>query len=214
MAPPKWLLMDLGGVMCEFHSNRRLNRFAELSGRTPDEVSDVIYGSDLGTQADRGLISAAELRAALAGGIGVAVDDPAFAGTWASAFVPALPVLTLVARARRSPAAPGVALFTNNDAWLRELLPTALPTVAEQVDRPLFSCELGWMKPDRRAFERALEILGVPAGDTVFVDDSSRNVAAAAEVGIDSILFTSADELAARFRDRGLLAATGPDQPA
>jgi len=208
MTPPEWLLMDLGGVMCEFQAKRRLDRFASLSGRTAEEVSEVIYGSDLGIRADRGLLGAAELRTALADGIGLPEDDPAFPETWASAFSPAAGVLDLVGQVRHSPGPPGsVALFTNNDAWLRDLLPTELHPVAELLDTLLFSCDLGWMKPDPRAFERALEILGVAAGQAVFVDDSDRNVTAAAALGIDSILFQGVESLTAEFRDRGLLAA-------
>ena len=54
-----------------------------------------------------------------------------------------------------------------------------------------FSCFLGVFKPDRRIYMDALEKCGVPAEETVFVDDSLRNLWGAAEAGITPILIVS-----------------------
>jgi 2-haloacid dehalogenase len=45
---------------------------------------------------------------------------------------------------------------------------------------------------------------GLPAADLVLVDDKEINVAAAIEFGLDGIVFTSADDLRAALRERGL----------
>ena len=130
------------------------------------------------------------------------------AETWASAFRPVDAVVDLVAGARRASTPPGVvALFTNNDALLRDLLPVMLPRVAAQFDELVFSCDLGWMKPDRRAFETALDVLGARPEEAVFVDDSERNVRCALELGIDGIRFVDPDRLSTEFAARGLLPA-------
>ncbi|MGF7233363.1 MAG: HAD family hydrolase [Frankia sp.] len=205
MALPQYLLMDLGGVMCEFRSTHRLDRFARLAGITQDEVREAIYGSDRAVRADTGEIGAATIRANLLSALGPAFPAAEFDAAWASAFAPSTPVLALVGAVRRRLDAPRVGLFTNNDALLRDVLPAELPEVDEQVDTLLFSCDLGAMKPDRRVFERVLARINVPAERVVFVDDSGKNVGGAAEVGIDSILFTGAEALADEFRVRGLV---------
>jgi putative hydrolase of the HAD superfamily len=51
----------------------------------------------------------------------------------------------------------------------------------------------GVLKPNRRAYEMALEALGVSAGDVVFVDDQPFNVDGAREVGIPSVWFDVTD---------------------
>ncbi len=51
-----------------------------------------------------------------------------------------------------------------------------------------FSCYLGVFKPDRRMYLDALEKSGVSAEETVFIDDSVRNLRGAAELGILPIL--------------------------
>ncbi|MEO1060595.1 MAG: HAD-IA family hydrolase [Actinomycetota bacterium] len=49
------------------------------------------------------------------------------------------------------------------------------------------------LKPDRAAYEWALELLGVAASQIVFVDDQPRNVEGAEACGIESIWFDVAD---------------------
>ena len=53
-----------------------------------------------------------------------------------------------------------------------------------------FSCYVGACKPDRRIFEDALAKLGVPAQETIFIDDIERNLDGAAALGINPVLIT------------------------
>ena len=57
-----------------------------------------------------------------------------------------------------------------------------------------FSCYIGVFKPDRKIYLDALEKCGVPAEETVFVDDSVRNLQGAAELGILPILIAANPE--------------------
>ena len=54
-----------------------------------------------------------------------------------------------------------------------------------------FSCFLGTFKPDRRMYLDALNKCGVPAQETVFIDDSSRNLDGAVAMGITPILIAA-----------------------
>ena len=67
------------------------------------------------------------------------------------------------------------------------------------LDAVLFSCEIDTAKPDPRAYEVAIEALGVPAGEITFVDDRSVNVEAAREAGMNAIHFTTLDALKERL---------------
>ncbi|WP_291888979.1 HAD family phosphatase [Cellulomonas sp.] len=66
------------------------------------------------------------------------------------------------------------------------------------------SGETGLAKPDPRIFELTARRFGLTPARTVFVDDSRPNVEAAARVGFDAVLFTSADRLRADLAVRGL----------
>ncbi|GGB39502.1 hydrolase [Sphingomonas metalli] len=61
------------------------------------------------------------------------------------------------------------------------------------------------VKPDAAIYRLALDRFGLRAEEAVFVDDNAANVAGAAALGIEAILFTDADALEARLRALGLL---------
>ncbi len=54
-----------------------------------------------------------------------------------------------------------------------------------------YSCYVGTFKPDKRMYIDALEKMGFPAENTVFIDDSLQNLKSAAELGITPILIAS-----------------------
>ena len=54
-----------------------------------------------------------------------------------------------------------------------------------------FSCYVGVFKPDPKIYLDALEKCGVSAEETVFIDDSVRNLQGAAELGILPILIAA-----------------------
>jgi putative hydrolase of the HAD superfamily len=57
------------------------------------------------------------------------------------------------------------------------------------------SGELELVKPDPAIFTHALSVLGVSAGEAVFVDNREDNVRSAQALGITGHVFTSAAEL-------------------
>lgn len=66
----------------------------------------------------------------------------------------------------------------------------------EWFDDMVISGNVHLAKPDPRIFELLLERIGRPAGECVFIDDSAKNIAAAQELGFQTILFRSADQMA------------------
>lgn len=61
----------------------------------------------------------------------------------------------------------------------------------ELFDSVVISSEVGMIKPSRDIFELANEQIGVPAADTVFIDDRPVNTDGAERVGMKTILFTT-----------------------
>ncbi len=53
----------------------------------------------------------------------------------------------------------------------------------------------GIAKPDLKAFELTVERLGVKPKESVFIDDTREHVHAAQKLGLQGILFTTAEEL-------------------
>jgi putative hydrolase of the HAD superfamily len=62
-----------------------------------------------------------------------------------------------------------------------------------------FSCDIGYPKPDPRAFAWSLQDLGAEPAEVTFIDDSPANVDAARSLGLTALLFTSLPDLQARL---------------
>ncbi|MGF1620189.1 MAG: HAD family hydrolase [Rhodomicrobiaceae bacterium] len=63
----------------------------------------------------------------------------------------------------------------------------------------------GLLKPEPEIFQLCLERNGLSAERCVFIDDSAKNVAGAAALGIDAILFQSSEQLESDLASRGIL---------
>jgi len=60
------------------------------------------------------------------------------------------------------------------------------------------------VKPDPAIYRLCLERNGLAAGDCIFIDDAPDNVAAAADLGIDGVLFTDPETLRRDLGARGI----------
>ena len=64
---------------------------------------------------------------------------------------------------------------------------------------------MGLEKPDPKAYQLLLEQLALPANEVVFIDDKEENVEAARKLGVDAIVFESAQQVHAELAERGLI---------
>ena len=83
----------------------------------------------------------------------------------------------------------GVSLLTNDlrafhgEEWVAGM------EFLGQLDHLVDCSHRGFLKPDRRAYEAALDVLGVPAERVLFVDDQPHNARAANDVGMHGLWF-------------------------
>ena len=63
--------------------------------------------------------------------------------------------------------------------------------VPEYFGATFFSNQIGLVKPEKEAYEYALSHLGSTPQETLFIDDSPKNVDAAKKLGIDAFVFES-----------------------
>jgi 2-haloacid dehalogenase len=68
----------------------------------------------------------------------------------------------------------------------------------------LLSGEVKVNKPERQIFEILLERAGCPAESCLLIDDSLKNIATAREVGLQTILFESPEQLAGALATMGI----------
>lgn len=197
------VLFDMEGVLSHYDRAARVERLAATSGQTPEAVHHAIWGSGLEARADAGLISDDDYLREL----GRLLNYPVSREDWLAArhasIAPYSEVLELADKvAHRCQ----IAVLTNNCRLLTDHIDYLNPPVAELFGSHVYSsAAFGAAKPAAQTYLRCLEQLGVPAGDTLFVDDTQANVDGAIDAGLHGYRFVSAEDLAREFQRRGLL---------
>jgi putative hydrolase of the HAD superfamily len=82
----------------------------------------------------------------------------------------------------------------------------ALLGLSQAFDEVIGSAAVGLAKPDERIFQLAADAFGVRPAECFFADDLAPNIAAARALGMDGVVFTSADQLRSELAARGLVA--------
>ena len=186
------IVFDCFGVICTEIAAAWLPRYM-----SPADAADV--KSRLFVAADRGDISQDALLDQL--GALVGVSPSAVESEWHAC---AVIDDRLVALAERLAARYTVALLKNPTApFVRRLLSRhdlgrLFPVVVVSSERCL-------AKPDRRIYELTLAEMGLPAGETLLIDDDPANVDGARAVGMDGIVYRSVRDLEAELAQRGIL---------
>jgi len=65
--------------------------------------------------------------------------------------------------------------------------------------KTFYSNEIGLRKPDSASYQKVLEIAGIKAPETLFVDDREENIEGAASVGLQTFLYNEGDSLISAF---------------
>ena len=200
----KAVIFDFGGVFDSKHES--LEGFREAAaeyGLTPEAFYDLLYSGEAWQKAKLGAISGGEYwrTVMLALGHGASEDVEAFRRRLFTGHRLDGEVVRLAEQlARRMP----LALLSNATDELERLLEEEYG-IHHLFHVVVNSARAGVAKPDSRAYQLALDGLGVEPGEALFVDDKPRNVTAAEALGIPSIHFTDAAALRRDLIARDLL---------
>ena len=101
-----------------------------------------------------------------------------------------------------------LALLSNTDPIHVECLERRF-TFGRYFPTRIYSCGVGASKPSPAIYRAALDSLGVPAHEALYIDDIQEFVDAAGRLGMDAIRFENPALLRSELRRRGLLQGTG-----
>ncbi len=197
--PPAVVLFDLGGVVCRFDPQPRLDTIADECGLSAGEVHERVWGAELSREFDAGHYTTAEWFDLITELLRWRADFVHFRDVMLSALTPDNEMLALVDEVRPHAR---TAMLTDSAPLLLEAMPRRFPQLVERFDPMLFSCELGALKPSREAFDAAIERLGEPAERVLFIDDTQANVKAARALGMRAHRFTSVEGARAELARR------------
>lgn len=191
------VLLDLDGVIRHFDVEHR-SGIEAAAGLAPGTLWAAAFEDELIEQLITGRITRAEWTAA----VGDAVGNPDAAAEWLAQKGATDPEMIELIDELRSDGTV-VAILTNGT----DTIPAELAElgVAERVDAVFNTAEIGYAKPDRRAFQHACDALGVEPTEVFFTDDSERKFTGAIELGMTIQHFVGVAPLRARLVELGLL---------
>jgi 2-haloacid dehalogenase len=199
---PEAVIFDLGGVLIDWNPRHLYRKLIADEARREWFLSE-ICSPDWNLQQDYGR-PIAEANAELCGRFPEHRElIQAFYGRWPEMLNGAIePTVKVLERLD----ARGVPLYALTN-WSAETYGIAEPMFPflQRFRHVAVSGRLKMGKPDPRIYRHLLELGGLDPRRTVFVDDSAKNVDAAAALGLHAIRFTDADDLEQRLAALGLL---------
>ncbi len=186
----KAVIFDVGGVLLRTADQSGRQKWETRLGLPPGGTEAIVLNSEMGYRAQRGEISTETLWAWVGARLKLGNDLTQFRQDfWQGDFVDQ----SLVALVRKLRQRYQLAIISNAMDSLTETLTEY--ALLDEFDLIVGSAYEGVMKPDPVIYRRTLHRLGVSPQESVFIDDSSANIAGAKALGINAILFTSTIDL-------------------
>ncbi len=184
------VIFDMGNVILPFDPLKPCRVLANRTGRSADEVCNLIYHHDLEKEFEEGKIDGPGFTEGVANVLGLDLDHDWFRNLWADMFTENHGVSAIVRKLRlKHP----LVLLSNTNVWHFERAQTVFPVIRE-FEHTVLSYRVGELKPHPAMYRAALEYIdtGRPA---VFIDDIEVNAVAAEQHGIKGIRFVSTEQL-------------------
>jgi len=178
------LLFDIGNVILPFDFGPALARLrgrskiAEPAAWRKFEALKIAYES--------GQLDRAGFLAAVRHTVGFAGEESDFASIWSDIFTPN-PAMEAFIEAQAAAGRPLYLLSNTNDLHVEYF--TARFPIFGRFGGAVYSHEEKLCKPDPAIFRVAIERFGLQPADTLYLDDLAPNIAAARELGFQTLLY-------------------------
>jgi putative hydrolase of the HAD superfamily len=195
------IVSDFGGVICTFDYRIFCERLARRTGRTTDEVFALVFDGDLQVAFEAGALSGSDYHRKVMGLLRTEMPYDEFFHIYGDIFTEIPPTCALLHRlAARYPL---YLLSDTNEIHFGYVRQTV--EVVRLFEQCVVSYEVGVLKPDPRIYQEVLQRSGLPAEACVFIDDRPGNVEGARRVGMQALLFQSAERCAADLEGLGVV---------
>ena len=191
----KTILFDLGGVL---FTNGTKKFIADLSQRynlDQSLVTDVIEG-DLGTQYRESIITRDEFWKHVLESLRIDADANLLAKDWIGGYEIITGTRDIIEELKSK----YKVYFLSDNVKERAEELDKIHHYLEWFDGGIFSHEVGVRKPNPKIYQYALDKAQVKPEEAVFIDDKPSALVPAKEMGIQTILFSSPEDLRAQLK--------------
>jgi glucose-1-phosphatase len=195
------ILFDLGKVLVDFNFETGVQALHASCSISRDHFEEVLWDENCIRRYERGEISTSEFHEYLRDTASLTMDLPGFCQTWSSVFLPELIVSERLLLALKKNY-PLILVSNTNEIHIDYV--RANYRLLDYFDHEVLSYRVGSLKPDRKIFERAIAVSGLPADALFYTDDREENIEAATQLGIHAHLFRTESGLVEALRKAGV----------
>jgi glucose-1-phosphatase len=204
---PRFIYFDLGNVLLSFSHERMCRQMAAAAGVATEAVRRALFDSDGGPSVqwlfERGDMNALAVYEHFCEALGVRPEMDQLFAAGCDIFDEIEASVAIVERLYAAGMRLGIMSNTNPIDW-GFVTSGRFPFLNRCFEQFALSYEVRAMKPERAIYEAAVAKAGCKAGEVFFTDDKPENVEGALMAGLDAVLFTSPEQIAADLRNRGL----------
>jgi glucose-1-phosphatase len=178
------VIFDFGNVICRFDPTMFVRAVAPYSSKSIPELGNILMNSsDLFVEYETGRIPSAVFLELMSIRCSLSCTQAQFIEAFNSIFSPNLPTFDLIRRLKPNYR---LGLLSNTSEWhfRHGIYPTEVFPLFETVT---LSFEVGTMKPAEDIYRDALEKLGLPPENCVYIDDIKEYADAATALGMHGI---------------------------
>jgi FMN phosphatase YigB (HAD superfamily) len=208
MSNVKFVYFDLGNVILNFSHQRMVAQVAQATALEPDIVQAHLFTSGLEDRYETGEFNSqqffekfcARVTEHTSTGPGCGLDS--FIHACGDIFWLNADIMPVISQLWLGNLPLGILSNTCEAHWTAAK--HNFPLIDDFFDTTITSYRSQSMKPDRKIYQDAIQASGVSAHEIFFTDDKQENVAAAADAGIDAVVFQSAGQLIEELRSRSI----------
>lgn len=197
------VIVDLGNVVLFFDHRIICRKLSALYGIDDQLVFREIFENDIERQFDEGRLSPELFTQKCSEVVGVPLDYVEFKSIWCDIFTVNAPVIELIKEIKENSR---LILLSNTNVWHIEHIRKRF-SVLDLFDELVLSFQVGYSKPHKKIFERAIEVSLEPSepSRSVFIDDIDVNVKAGMQMGLLGIHYTNIVQLKHQLTMIGVL---------
>lgn len=200
----KNIIFDLGGVVVDLDRARCVESFTRIGFPEADKLIDCYHPVEFFNQLERGAITVEELCDIIRSIAGREMSNEAICEAY-SDFLVEIPLykLRLIDSLRKR----GYKLYALSNinlavmAKVRRLFAIDGKSMEEYFDHLYLSFVMGCLKPEPEIFEALISHSGINPAETLFIDDSDRNIMKGSEFGLQVYLASAHEDYSHLFEE-------------
>jgi putative hydrolase of the HAD superfamily len=201
---PEFVYFDLGNVLVNFSHRLAAEQIARVAGVDTELVWRVVFAGDLQRLLETGSIDSAEFCRRFSELTKAQCEPSHLIRAASDIFWLNSPIVPIVSQLAGTGIPLGILSNTCAAHW--QHVCSRFAPLIERFPTVVLSYEVGWMKPDHRIYQHAVEVAGSPAKRILFVDDRLENVAGALAAGLDAHVFEDVPRFQRLLQEKQLVA--------